>query len=267
MAAATAVTGLYSWQVEPRWVDFVQRPLPIPHLPPSLSGHTLVQISDMHISRRYDWQYQISALQQVQALSPHFVVYTGDFVTYDTAEQTHQLRSLQPHLPLGTLGTAAILGNHDYGLGWQQTAVADTITDIVTEFGFTVLRNQAHSFAGLNIIGLDDFWSPNYAPETVLAAIEPDQPSLVLCHNPDVLDQPVWSDYVGWILAGHTHGGQVKPPFLPPPVLPVNNELYSSGEVNLGDGRFLYISRGLGNLWQIRFNARPEVTIFTLRAA
>jgi predicted MPP superfamily phosphohydrolase len=50
-------------------------------------------------------------------------------------------------------------------------------------------------------------------------------------------------------------------------VLPVNNELYSSGEVNLGDGRFLYISRGLGNLWQIRFNARPEVTIFTLRAA
>jgi hypothetical protein len=86
----------------------------------------------------------------------------------------------------------------------------------------------------------------------------------MLCHNPDVVDQPVWNGYQGWILAGHTHGGQVRPPFLPPPVLPVENKLYTSGAFDLGDGRFLYINRGLGSTMSVRFNARPEVTIFTL---
>ena len=71
----------------------------------------------------------------------------------------------------------------------------------------------------------------------------------------------------GWILSGHTHGGQCKPPFLPPPIIPVKNKRYTAGEFDLGDGRPLYINRGLGHLIRARFNARPEVTVFRLRAA
>ncbi|MEO1082736.1 MAG: hypothetical protein AAFY88_00695, partial [Acidobacteriota bacterium] len=76
----------------------------------------------------------------------------------------------------------------------------------------------------------------------------------------------VWHDFSGWILSGHTHGGQCKPPFLPPPILPVENRRYTAGAFELEGGRRLYINRGLGYLKRVRFNVRPELTLFTLRA-
>ena len=88
--------------------------------------------------------------------------------------------------------------------------------------------------------------------------------NIVLCHNPDVCDLDVWGNYDSWILSGHTHGGQCKPPFLPPPVLPVRNKKYSAGLIDLSNERKLYINRALGHLWQVRFNVRPEITIFEL---
>ena len=100
-----------------------------------------------------------------------------------------------------------------------------------------------------------------------MADYDASKPNLVLCHNPDVCDLDIWNGYQGWILSGHTHGGQCKPPFLKPPILPVKNKKYTSGEIDLQDGRTLYINRALGHLWQVRFNVRPEVTIFELERA
>ncbi|WP_236973836.1 hypothetical protein [Membranihabitans maritimus] len=89
--------------------------------------------------------------------------------------------------------------------------------------------------------------------------------NIVLTHNPDVADLPIWNKYEGWILSGHTHGGQCKPPFLPTPLLPVNNKKYTSGVIDLQDGRMMYINRALGHLWPLRFNVRPEITVFELQ--
>jgi predicted MPP superfamily phosphohydrolase len=91
--------------------------------------------------------------------------------------------------------------------------------------------------------------------------------AIVLVHNPDAADQQKWPGYTGWMLAGHTHGGQCKAPFLPPPLLPVQNKDYVSGAIPVsGDPvRTLYISRGVGHLIRARFNARPEIAVFTLR--
>jgi predicted MPP superfamily phosphohydrolase len=69
------------------------------------------------------------------------------------------------------------------------------------------------------------------------------------------------------VLSGHTHGGQCKPPFLPPPLLPVQNRRYTCGEFEIGNERRLYISRGLGHLLQVRINVRPEITLFDLQLA
>ncbi len=264
LAGTAVLTALYAHDIEPRWVDYVKRPLPISHLPDHLVGRTLVQLSDLHIGNRFDWNYLVNALQKVSAMKPDYVVYTGDFVSYQSAEQFDQLRTAMKDAPHGRFGTAAILGNHDYGYGWGQPEVAEEIINILAERDIPVLRNAVQEFDGLHICGIDDAWGTNFNPERATAAIQPDQPTVVLCHNPDVVDRPVWNGYQGWILAGHTHGGQVKPPFLPPPILPVQNERYTSGEFDLGDGRFLYINRALGHLFQIRFNVRPEVTIFKI---
>lgn len=142
--------------------------------------------------------------------------------------------------------------------------VADNISHVLSEAGCTVLRNQSSAVSGLKIIGLDDLWAGRFAPLPVLSELTSDQPAIVLSHNPDTCDLPGWADYHGWIFSGHTHGGQCKPPFLPAPLLPVKNRRYTAGEFALSGGRQLYISRGVGHLLRVRFNVRPEVTVFKL---
>ena len=59
----------------------------------------------------------------------------------------------------------------------------------------------------------------------------------------------------------------MKPPFLPPPLVPVANRRYTQGAFDVGSGRHLYVNPGLGYHRRVRLNVRPEITVFTLLAA
>lgn len=261
------LSGIYSWQIEPFWLEFVQQKMPINNLPTNLIGKNLMQLSDLHVGDRFDYTYIIDSFKKAQKLNPDYVVYTGDFVSYDSKKQLKQLEEVLKHAVKGNIATVAILGNHDYGKNWTEANVANTITSLLEQAGITVLRNTQKDFNGLNIIGLDDYWGLNFNPKPIMQQHNSKKANLVLCHNPDVCDLDVWNNYKGWILSGHTHGGQVKPPFLPAPMLPVKNKKYSAGKIDLEDGRTLYINRALGHLWQVRFNVRPEITLFKLTNA
>ena len=262
-----ALSGLYTWQVEPFWLEFVRKKMPIKNLPDDLRGKTLMQISDIHVGNRFDYSYIIESFEKAKSFKPDFVVYTGDYVSYEDEMQLEQLKEVLVHCVRGTLGTAGILGNHDYGKNWSEQSVADEISYLLEKSGIRVLNNKQEEFEGLNIIGFDDYWALNFAPQRVMDQYDHSKANLVLCHNPDVCDLDVWNGYEGWILAGHTHGGQCKPPFLDAPLLPVKNKNYAQGEIDLKDGRTLYINRAIGHLWQVRFNVRPEITIFELEQA
>jgi predicted MPP superfamily phosphohydrolase len=290
MLAGAASVGVYSWQIEPHWVEVVRRPMPLPGLPSSLAGRTLLQLSDLHVGPRVDSAYLKSALRRATALEPDFVVITGYFISYRSSQELRDLEHVLAKLPRGRLGTVASLGNHDYGPGWRHVEIADEVTRIASGAGAHVLRNQREIIGGLQFVGLGDYWSPEFgaarpirtllsAPPShpganesaraaaTLASLDLTKPTIVLCHNPDAVDEPIWGDVAGWVLAGHTHGGQCKPPFLPPPVLPVRNKRYTAGVFDVAPRRRLYINRGLGHLIQVRFNVRPEMTLFTLVAA
>jgi len=103
------------------------------------------------------------------------------------------------------------------------------------------------------------------APVAVIPGIDPTEPAIVLTHNPDSLYATGWGDYRGWVLAGHTHGGQVRLPWIGSPQLPVEHKELVAGLYHLGDGRRVYISRGLGYIERVRFRVRPEITLFTLK--
>jgi hypothetical protein len=245
-------------------LEITKRTLPIAGLPGSLAGASLAQLSDLHVGPRVDTGYLTATLKKVRALKPDIVAYTGDFITNGEPEYFEQLSQVLEHTPLGRLATIAALGNHDYGQGWSRPEVGDEVAKRISSAGIQVLRNERYFVSGLQLVGLDDFWGPCFSPLPIMSKVDPKEPALVLCHNPDVADLPVWCEFKGWILSGHTHGGQCKPPFLPPPVLPVSNKRYTSGDFDLGDGRWMYISRGVGHLIPLRFNVRPEVTLFTL---
>ena len=238
--------------------------LPVPRLPASLAGKTLMQISDVHAGTVVDAGYIVEAFRRAAALAPDIVVFTGDFVTYDPSVFA-AIPAIYREFPRGRLATLAILGNHDYGPRWSHPEIADRLVQTVSELGITVLRNQSEVVEGLQIVGLDDWWARRFDPAAAFAASSPALPTIVLSHNPDTVDLPVWADFDGWILSGHTHGGQCKPPFLPPPMLPVRNTRYTSGEFDLAGRRRLYINRGVGHWYRVRFNARPEITLHELR--
>lgn len=261
--AAAAGTGLYAWRWEPHWLEFVPHRLAVRGLPASLAGKTLMQISDVHVGTRVDDDYVRDVFRRASALAPDIVAFTGDFISYHGAVYS-QAAGLYRDFPRGRLATIAVLGNHDYGPGWSHPEIADRVIRIVADAGVTVLRNETAVIDGLHIAGLDDWWARRFDAKSVLAKLSPEIPALVLSHNPDTADQPVWSGYRGWILSGHTHGGQCKPPFLPPPVLPVQNTRYTAGEFDLSGGRRMYINRGVGHLWRVRFNVRPEITLHEL---
>lgn len=262
-AGMGAGAGLYTWRWEPHWVEVVARRLPIANLPGKLDGARLVQLSDLHIGPQVDDAYLLRVFERVRSLAPEIVVYTGDFISYE-AEILGHARSVFARLPTGSRATFGILGNHDYGPAWAHPEIADQITTLAGQAGVQMLRNTWAEIDGLRIAGMDDFWADRFEPARALEGLGSRQAALVLSHNPDTVDQPGWGAFDGWILCGHTHGGQCKPPFLPSPMLPVRNRRYQSGEYELSGGRKMYISRGVGHLLRARFNARPEITMFHL---
>src|SRR5690606_35123694 len=89
------LSGLYTWQFEPFWLEFVKVKMPIKNLHNNLVGKTLMQISDIHIGNRFDYQFIINSFNKAKAFNPDIVVYTGDYVStykdevqYDKLEET-----------------------------------------------------------------------------------------------------------------------------------------------------------------------------------
>jgi uncharacterized protein len=266
-ALAAGGVGVYTWRVEPHWIELVERDLAIDNLPAALRDRLLAQISDLHVGDSVDTAYLITAMKRVSSLEPALTVITGDFMTCESTAHIETVLRVLEALNPGPLGCFAVFGNHDYTLDWSRKDVADALARRLSAAGIHVLRNECRQVEGLQLVGIDDLWSPCFRPEAVVPKVDWNQPALTLCHNPDAIDLPKLAAIRGWTLSGHTHGGQCKPPFLPPPLLPVRNRRYTSGEFDVGNGRRLYINRGLGHLLRVRFNVRPEITAFRLREA
>jgi predicted MPP superfamily phosphohydrolase len=263
--AAGAV--FYAKRIEPHWLELTHRELALEDLPPHLEGRTLIHLSDLHVGPQVEDEYVIRTLRRAARLRPDFVVVTGDWISYRDDREIQQLDRVLRALPRGSLGTLGILGNHDYGPNWSSERVGDAVCAVARHHGVTMLRDEVVSVAGLVFVGIEDFWGPRFDPAAALGVLDGRTSALCLCHNPDVADEPVWGGFRGWILSGHTHGGQCKPPFLPPPILPVRNKRYTAGVFGLDDRRTLFINRGVGHLLQARFNVRPEVSVFRLTGA
>jgi len=267
LSGCGVLSGLYARLVEPHWINEVRLTLPIAGLPAALSGKRLIQISDLHVGHIVDFEYLRSAVRRVSELKPDLLVITGDLIHFDSVSDLPDLKTLVTSLPRPPFGTLAILGNHDYGYRAENTDQADAVSRTLENAGVRVLRNEAADVAGLSVIGVDDLWSIRFDLDAALSHLAPGRPSLVLCHNPDAVDLPGWDGFQGWILAGHTHGGQCRFPLIGSPILPVKNRRYDAGLIPLSGGRTLYINRGLGYLRRVRFGCRPEITVFDLQPA
>jgi Predicted phosphohydrolases len=186
------LSGFYAWQIEPFMLVFETLNMPLLNMPKELVGKTVMQISDVHVGNRVDADYLIESFKKAQAYKPDIVVYTGDFVHYEDAAQLEQLKTVFKHCVTGSMATLGVLGNHDYGLDWNEEPVAKNIIAILKANNVSILRNETTAINGLQIVGIDDFWGTNFKPKKALESTSDNLPTICLCHNPDVCDLPVW---------------------------------------------------------------------------
>jgi uncharacterized protein len=232
----------------------------------------LVQLTDFHGSRKVTSAYLREAVELAQTQEPEVAVLTGDFVhkgfkhIHSVARELGRLRAPQ--------GVFAVLGNHDFSvrnaLGLRRhpdlhRAVADALADQ----GIRVLRNETVRLTrgedSLHLTGLEDLWSRVCDVTAAYAGSSDALPRVVLAHNPCTIDH-LAGRRCDLMLSGHTHGGQVNLPGLGRVTLSRKGRRFAAGMYRVGETH-LYVNKGVGFGFRVRYNVRPEVALVTLQPA
>ena len=258
--AAAAGVAAYATFIEPRWLQLVQRRIHIRALPPTLEGLRVGLLTDLHAADGRSVWLARRAVDVVMAEGPDVIAITGDF-----AEDEGGLRNVLAALePLAApLGVWAVPGNHDHVAGiekWRELIDrAAGVRDLTNRFEM-VARNGSRICLG----GVDDLYEGR--PRLTLPSPVERDLTLLLAHTPDLAERCRRAfDAVDLVLSGHTHGGQVRLPFLPAPVNSARHRnLYENG-LRRRPWTQVYTSRGIGTTGvPFRFFARPEATVLTL---
>lgn len=262
---AAGVTALisgtaYATRVEPGWIEVTEVDIPLAGLPQECVGLTITQLSDFHLGPQVKVEQVRRSVEMANNLGGDLVVLTGDYVSRSAhysercAAELARLRAKH--------GVHAILGNHDF---WTD---AEVVTENLRAVGINLLRNQHQALnvggARLWLLGIDDIWVWKDDLPAALAGLPSQERRILLVHNPDFAETMPEGE-VDLVLAGHTHGGQVRLPLLGAPVHPsVYGPKYVAGLAYAGNTP-VYTNRGIGLISPaVRFLCRPEITLIRL---
>jgi uncharacterized protein len=263
---SAAGLALYAGEISRHELEVVDLTIHLPRLPDPFAGIKIVQISDFHFEEFTEAAFLERVVQRVNEAAADLVVLTGDFVSTRPLPRHLSVR-LAYHCAelLSRIACPlryAVLGNHDALVG------APAVIDALRVHGIPVLAN---SFVPLErdgrrlwLAGIRDVLQQRPDLHAALPSESKSEPVILLAHEPDFADYAVGRQ-VDLVLSGHTHGGQVLIPFMPPLLLPEMGKRYVHGHFRLGDGMQLYVNRGIGAVTlPFRFRCPPEITLITL---
>lgn len=249
----------YARYIEPGWTQVRYLRLRLPRLGKAFHGYMIAQIGDIHLGSWMTRERLQANIDIINAIRPDLVAITGDFVDrrtfYHPDDLIAPLRSLNP-----VDGTLAVLGNHDYRLNPY------TIRQALAASGIIELANRVHTLQRgedqLHIAGVDNVMMRQDCIDVVLDQLPASGAVVLLAHEPDFADVSASTGRFDLQLSGHTHGGQIRlPGFM---VRPELGNRYPMGRYQVGE-MVQYTNRGLGMIAPfLRFNARPEITVFIL---
>jgi len=259
---------LWAFWLEPASLRVATYRLRLPHWPAQCSGVTVAAISDLHVGSPFNG---VGKLERVVALTrrshPDLVLLGGDYVIDNVlggrfvSPEVSAKKLAEIDAPLGVL---AVLGNHDWWLGGARVRAALEANDIpVLEDRAVQVRRGECAFW---VAGLGDFWEGRHDIAAALEDVPPGAPVIVLTHNPDIF--PEIPELVSLTVAGHTHGGQVRIPFVGRPIVPSHyGERYAIGSI-AEHGRQLFVTPGVGtSVLPVRFLVPPEISLLVLDPA
>ncbi len=242
----------------------------LPRWPERLNGFTVALLSDFHYDPYFSIHPLRAAIAIVNGLRPDLIVLTGDFVSVPligsrkraafAAEPCAHLLSQMtaPH------GLWAVMGNHD------DVTDRKHVTHALQAQNIQVLANQSEPIerdgARIWLAGVNDVLSWTADLSKTLHRVPAGEAVILLAHEPDFADQASRFP-IDLQLSGHSHGGQIRVPFLPPLFLPDLARKYVWGTFQVGP-LALYTNAGLGTVnVPMRLNCPPEITLLTLRSA
>jgi uncharacterized protein len=301
---------LWGVLIEPGLIDQPEWTVEIPGLPASWNGREIALMADLQIGMWLGNTDTVRRIvDRLIQRKPAAVLIAGDFIYHPTEDEPEEVREeFEPSdyredaleqirqavdliRPLTEAGIRvyAVLGNHDYGMETESAValpwVADLVANSLSKIGVQLLDNRAvlieppgAAAAGdrspdlpFYLVGIGAHLPRHDDQKSALAEVPAAAARVVFMHNPASFER-IPSGQAPLALAAHTHGGQVRLPFLPEWTwlsYVKGEKIHADGWID-GYGRpgnRLYVNRGIGfSKVPIRINCRPELTIFTLRS-
>ncbi len=248
LAAPMAAVADACW-VEPNW-------LKVSHV--SLTNrkatHQLVQFSDVH--HKGDRKYLQDVVSTINAIGPDFTCFTGDLI--EEAKFLPEALDILSGIRSPLFG---VPGNHDY---WSRVSFAP-IRECFAATGGAWLMDESRDVDGgqISIIGLACRYPPGYWGERIPPSNSRAK-NILLLHYPAHVKQ-LHGRTFDLILAGHSHGGQVRLPLVGPLIVPPGVDEYDLGDFQTPAGP-LHVNAGIGYIddYNFRFNCRPEITVIEI---
>lgn len=266
LGCAALASGLWAFWFEPASLAIVEERISLPWS--ARAPVRIAVLTDLHVGSPFNGLARLrEVVDRTNAAKPDIVCILGDLVIQGVIggrfvppeEIAAELKRLR-----AAAGVVGVLGNHDAWLDHDRVQIA------LERNGVRILEETAarlETRAGpIWVAGVSDLWTGRHDVAAALSAVEPDgAPVILLTHNPDVF--PLVPARVALTLAGHTHGGQVRLPFVGRMIVPSKfGQRFGAGHIVEG-GRHLFVSTGVGtSILPVRFRVPPAVTILTVGA-
>jgi uncharacterized protein len=272
--------ALWAFIIEPNRLVIREHNLQVKNWSPKLDGFKIVAISDIHGGGNFIDEAKIRQIvQRSNEQNADIIVLLGDYVSqqpFDRAKLKMPVETVAENLKglQAKYGVYAVLGNHD---GWYDTKV---VRRELEKIGYRVLENEAVSIEKdgerLRIVGLPDSLSGEVTENNIMNAKEAldklenkKGKVVVLTHHPDdilkVTGEAFVSEDFVLFLAGHTHGGQCRFPFIGAPVVPsAYKQKYAAGFLR-DRGVDMFVTTGIGtSIIPVRFGIPPEISVLLI---
>ena len=272
----------YGYFIEPDQLLVNRYEIKIEKWNPAFDDFKIVAVSDIHGGSNAVTEAKLRQIVElINAQDADIVVFLGDYVSqqpFDRSKLKMPMATIAANLSgiKSKYGVFMVFGNHD---GWYNE------TDVRRHFeriGYTVLENELafveKNGQKLRVLGLKDHtkiktWQGFSADaREVLESNDEAGDVIVLEHSPDIL--PIItgefsiSDDLKLMLAGHTHGGQIRFPFIGSPIVPSSfGQKYAAGHVK-DKGLDMFVTTGIGtSILPFRFLVPPEIAVINVRTA
>lgn len=273
------IFGGWAFWYEPSSLTVKNYDLKIAKWNPAHNNLKIAAISDIHGGSNFITEEKIRrVVEKANEQNPDLIVLLGDFVSEYHSDPT-LLKMPMPTIADNLVGLKAkygvfaVIGNHDYD---YNPAIVKAELERV---GIRVLDGEAASVSvngeNLIVLGLPEIiryasWE-KYSNDAkmALAKTEGKGSVLALIHNPDAIvmttGKLLIDENLRLVLAGHTHGGQVRLPFIGSPVVPSNfGQKYALGLIK-ENNIDLFVTTGVGtSILPVRFGVPPEISVLTI---